>query len=85
MNTLFRIAGATVVAFATAALVAWCVVASQFFSSWNWLAIIGPPLAISYIALRREPLWMRAALFVWLAVVSFVGFLLTTQALGLGT
>ena len=70
MEPFFRIAGATVVAYALAALTALCVVESRFFSSWNWLAILGPPFAISYIALRSAPQLTRTAVFAWLAVVS---------------
>lgn len=85
MNSVVRIASANLSVVATAALAAWGIVASHFFSEWNWLWILGFPVAATFVLFRRSSPWVWAALFAWLAICSFFAFVLTTQALGLGT
>jgi len=68
-----------------AALAAYVAVARHFFSEWNWLCILGFPLVATVVLFRHSRPWVWPATFVWLAICSFLAFMATTQALGLGT
>ena len=85
MNNIRRVASASIGVVATTALAACVIVANRLFSEWNWLWILGLPLAFTIIYFRRSPPWVWPAGFFWLAICSFFAFMLASQALGLGT
>ena len=85
MNSVLRIASGSLAVIGTAALAAYLVVASHFYSEWNWLWIMGFPLVATVVLFRRSRPWVWPATFAWLTACSFLAFMVTTQALGLGT
>jgi hypothetical protein len=84
MNSAIRVAVGTIGVVAAAALAALVIVESRYFSEWNWLWIVGFPLAVTIVLFRRSRPWVWPAAFAWLVICSFLAFVLTTQALGLG-
>jgi|tagenome__1003787_1003787.scaffolds.fasta_scaffold20536320_2 hypothetical protein len=85
MDSAARVASGSLAVVGTAALAAYFVVVSHLYSEWNWLWILGPPLGVTVVLVRRSKPWVWTATFAWLAICSFVAFMLTTQVLGLGT
>jgi hypothetical protein len=85
MNSAGRVGIASAGVVATAFVGTCAIVATHFFSQWNWLWVVGIPLAVTAALFRRSPPWVWPLIFAWLAICSFFVVLLTNQALGFGT
>ena len=85
MNRGVRVASASGCVIAAAVLATYVVAANHFFSPWNWLWILGFPIAAIIVFFRRFSPWVWLGGFVWLTTCSFATFMLSSLAFGIGT